>query len=150
MSKERAYGSGMSQEKATRLLVLGIVLAVGFGTLVMISNSLTANASAWYDYEHAINQQNLNKGVIGSEEYNARETELTLTQTWMLEQQIYLGNIGRIGMNIGLICVFVGFIGFGTNTQMDENTRRACIIIAGVVLFVLIISFVGGLAVSIF
>ncbi len=135
----------MSQEKATKYLVIGIILAVAFGTLIIISFSLTANASVWSDYENALNLKNLNEGVYGIQEYNARATEITLTATWMAQQQLYLGTIGRIGMNIGLILVIIGFIGYATNNQMDEHTRRTCIFIAGLVVFVLLLSFTGGL-----
>ncbi len=139
----------MSQEKATRYLVLGIILAVGFGTLILISNSLAANATAWSNYETQMNTDNYNQGVYGVGEYNARTLQITQTRLWMLQQQIYLGSIGRIGLNIGLILVFIGFIGFATNAQLDEHTRRTCIIIAGIVAFVLMISFMGGLTLSV-
>ncbi len=151
MSKERAYGSGISQEKATKYVVIGIILAVGFGTLILISGSLadTTNITAWHTYEDAINQDNLDKGIIGYSEWQARDKEILRTTQWMAEQKLYLGSIGKIGMNLGLILVIIGFIGFATNGQLDENTRRTCIILAGVIAVLLLINFVGTLNLSI-
>jgi len=149
MSKQRSIGNGMSKDRATRFLVIGVILAVGFGTLLLISNNMAARADEWAAYEGRLNLENLNDNVVSDIEYVARAKEIALQQLWMKQQQLYLGSIGRIGVNIGLILVFIGFIGFGTNDQLDEHTRRTCIIIAGVIIFVMMISFVGSFGIFI-
>ncbi len=149
MSKERAYGSGMSQEKATKFLVIGIILAISFGSLLLISNSMASQADTWKNYQENINVDGYNRGLYGPAENMTNWYNIRMQWLWMKQQPLYLGNVSLIGVNIGLLLVFIGFIGFATNNQMDEHTRRTCIIIAGVIIFVLMISFVGVLNISI-
>ncbi|OLS13789.1 MAG: hypothetical protein RBG13Loki_2597 [Promethearchaeota archaeon CR_4] len=147
MSKTRI--GGMDQGTATRFLVVGIILAVGFGTLILISSYMVTNADEWAAYEDRVNQDNLDQGLIGPAEFADRAREITRTVLWMEQQQLYFGIIGRVGVNVGMILVIIGFIGFGTNNQMDENTRRACVIIAGVLGLVMMVSFIGSLGIYI-
>ena len=128
---------GSDKNKSSKYLVIGIVIAVAFGTIIGISKSLANNADEWKVYKDLDNDENYDQGVYGYQDFLIKQREIALTHAWLEQQQIIFVSIAQIGVNIGLICVFIGFIGFAVNDSLDERTRRVSLLLAAVVLFVL-------------
>ena len=130
----------MDKRRATKFIIYGLVIAVIFGTVLMTSKSVSANADNWAALADQENKQNFWDGEYGYQEYLERSKEIDRTQLWMKYQVVVFGNLARIAINIGLIFVFIGFIGFATNDNIDERTRRIALILAFVVLFMVMVT----------
>jgi len=122
----------MEENIAKKCLIIGIIVAVGAGTIMMISTSLALNADTWKTYADEENQMNYWLGNYGYQEYQLIEQDIILTNLWMKQQGLVLGN--------ALILLFVGFIGYATNDRIDEKTKRTHLTIAGIVLFVMMLT----------
>ena len=137
MKKERISSIGSDKNKSTKYLIYGLIIAVVFGTVMGVSQSLAANADNWKTYKDQENLDNRDLGVYGDQEYDLRAREIALMTLWLKQQGIIFQTVAQIGVNIGLICIFIGFIGFAVNDSLDERTRRISLLLAAVVLFVL-------------
>ncbi len=131
------------------LLVFGIILAVGFGAVLMISQSLANDAGNWYTTQNQLLTNQQNQGLIGPEEFTDRDWELQMTRDWMLAQVFLVKPITTVGVYIGFLLIFIGLIVFASEGQIDEQMRRILITIAGVLLFVMLITFTGSLNLTI-
>ncbi len=140
MRKEKMLAIGSDKDKAAKYIIAGIVIAVIFGTIMGISKLLANNATVWANYLAADLADQIARGVVTAQEAALRTIEIDLQESWMLGQQIILGSIATIGVNIGLILLFVGFIGIAINDSIDDRTRKAALVIAGTVIFILMIS----------
>ena len=59
-------------------------------------------------------------------------------------------NIARVGVNISLFFILVGFLGFAVNDKIEEKTRRIFLIIAGLILFVIMFTtFFASITISV-
>ncbi len=130
----------MEENIAKKCLIIGIIVAVVAGTIMMISTSLALNADNWKTYADEENQMNYWLGNYGYQEYILKEQEIILTNLWMEQQGLVIGNAARVVVNIGLILLFIGFIGYATNDRIDEKTKRTHLTIAGIVLFVMMLT----------
>jgi len=130
----------MEENIAKKCLIIGIIVAVGAGTIMMISTSLAINADDWKTYADEENQMNYWLGNYGYQEYQLKEQEIILTNLWMKQQGLVIGNAARVVVNLGLILLFIGFIGYATNDRIDEKTKRTYLTIAGIVLFVMMLT----------
>ena len=128
---------GSDKNKSSKYLVYGLIIAVIFGTIMGISRSLALNANNWRAYKILENDENYAQGVYGYQDHELKENEIYLTEAWLEQQQIIFVTLAQIGVNIGIICIFIGFIGFAVNDSLDERTRRVSLLLAAVVLFVL-------------
>jgi len=130
----------MEENRAKKCLIIGIIVAVAAGTVMMISTSMAINADNWKTYADEENQMNYWLGNYGYQEYQLKEQDIILTNLWMKQQGLVIGNAARVVVNIGLILLFVGFIGYATNDLIDEKTKRTHLTIAGIVLFVMMLT----------
>ena len=128
---------GSDKNKSTKYLVIGVIIAVIFGTIMGTSRSIALNADSWKVYQDLENDENYDKGLYGYQDFLINQRDIALTHAWMEQQQIIFVTLAQIGVNIGLICIFIGFIGFAVNDSLDERTRRVSLLLASVVLFVL-------------
>ena len=128
---------GSDKNKSSKYLVIGVIIAVIFGSVIGISKSLASNADAWETYKNTENDENYDRGIYGYQDFLLKQREIALFHDWMEQQPIIFVSLCQIGVNIGLICVFIGFIGFAINDSLDERTRRVSLLLASVVLFVL-------------
>jgi hypothetical protein len=55
-------------------------------------------------------------------------------------QVIIVGNIARIGVSVGLFFIVVAFLSFALNDKFDEKSRRIYLILAGAILFVIMVT----------
>jgi len=130
----------MDKEKATKFLIYGLVVAIMFGTILMISKSIADNAGIWLDIENQQNLMNYMQGLYGYNDYVEKNARATLLRYWMEFQVVIVGNIARIGVNIGLFFIVVAFLSFALNDQFDEKSRRIYLILAGAILFVIMVT----------
>ena len=127
----------MDKNRATKFIIYGLVAAVLFGLIMMISRSIAQNASTWENLENQRNEINYWNGEYGFNDFIKRQEEIDETRYWMEWQDVIFMNVARVGVNISLIFILIGFLSFAVNDKIDEKTRRISLIIAGLVLFVL-------------
>ena len=127
----------MDKNKATKYIVYGLIVAILFGLMMMISRSIAQNASAWENLENQENEMNYWNGVYGYNDYIQRQEEIDKIRYWMEWQDVIFMNVARVGVNISLIFILVGFLSYALNDKLDERTRRISLLISGLILFVL-------------
>ncbi len=130
----------MDKEKATKFLIYGLLVALIFGTILMISKSIADNAYTWFLIENQQNELNYMQGLYGYNDYIEKLERATLLYYWMDYQVVIVGNIARIGVNIGLFFIVIAFFSFALNDQFDEKSRRIYLILAGTILFVIMVT----------
>ena len=127
----------LDKNRAAKFVIYGIIIAILFGLMMMISRSIADNATQWATL---LNQENLISywnGAYGYNDFVEKQQEIIRIQYWMSYQDVIFMNIARVGINIGLVFVLIGFLSFGINDKIDENTRKISLIIAGLVLFIM-------------
>ncbi|MEJ2279291.1 MAG: hypothetical protein P8Y70_16350 [Candidatus Lokiarchaeota archaeon] len=127
----------LDKNKAMKFIIYGLVAAIIFGTIMMVSRSIDNNAYSWQNLANEENLQNYNSGMYGYEAYLKRAQQIDIIGYWMQFQDVIFINIARIGVNISLVFITVGFISLGVNSDLDEKTRKICIILGGSILIVL-------------
>ena len=130
----------MDKEKATKFLIYGLLVAIIFGTILMISKSIADNAYTWFLIESQQNKMNYMQGLYGYNDYIVKIERANLLYYWMEFQVVIIGNIARIGVNIGLFFIVIAFFSFALNDQFDEKSRRIYLILAGAILFVIMVT----------
>jgi hypothetical protein len=139
MTRERLISNilDLDKKRAMKFIIYGLIVAILFGTIMMVSRSISSNAGSWFDLAREENQQNYNEGLYGYEEYEKRDEEIYITYYWMRFQDVIFINIARVGVNISLLFIAIGFIGLGVNSDLDERTKRISLILGGIILIVL-------------
>jgi hypothetical protein len=127
----------LDKKRAMKFIIYGLIVAIIFGTVMMVSRSINDNSYSWEDLANEENIQNYNNGLYGYEEYLKRAEEIDLIAYWMRIQDVIFINISRVGVNISLLFIAIGFIGLGVNSDLDERTKRISLIIGGIILIVL-------------
>jgi len=141
----------MDKTKATKYIVKGLVVAILFGLMMMISRSIAQNASTWENIADQENETNYWNGEYGYNDYLQRQQEIETTRYWMEFQDVIFINIARIGVNISLLFILVGFLSYALNDKLDERTRRISLIISGLILFVLMFTtFFSSIAITVY
>ncbi|MFX0100711.1 MAG: hypothetical protein ACFFCS_14140 [Candidatus Hodarchaeota archaeon] len=139
----------MDKKKATKLIVYGIFIAIIFGALLITSVSIADNSSNWYNLMNGFNLMNYHSGQIGLNEYLEVQAEYNLIANFMAFQDSIFGNVARIGVNIGVLCVAIGFLGYALNKELDDRTRLVSLILGGVIMFVMLMAMLGTFSVEI-
>ncbi|MFW9895621.1 MAG: hypothetical protein ACFFD7_07445 [Candidatus Thorarchaeota archaeon] len=140
MGEERSFFDRipyMDKNKATKYIVYGLVVAVLFGLMMMISRSIAQNAGTWENLENQRNYINYWNGEYGYNDYIKRQEEIDEIRYWMEWQDVIFMNIARVGVNVSLIFILIGFLSFALNDKLDERTRRISLVISALILFVL-------------
>lgn len=128
----------MDKQRATKFLIYGLIVAIIFGTILMISKSIADNAYTWLLLQTQQNEMNYMQGLYGYNDYAVNLERANLMYYWMEYQVVIIGNICRIGVNIGMFFIAIAFVSFALNDQFDEKARRIYLILAGLILFVII------------
>jgi hypothetical protein len=128
----------LDKDRATKFVIYGLVIGVIFGIMMMVSRSVADNAVAWANLANQQNSIAYWSGAYGYNDYIHNQAQITQIQYWMSFQDVIFMNIARVGINIGLIFVLIGFLSFAVNEKIDEHTRKIALIIAGLVLFLMI------------
>lgn len=140
----------MDKNKATKFIVYGLVVAVLFGLIMMISRSVSQNAAKWENLENQRNEINYWNGEYGFNDFIKRQEEIDEIRYWMEWQDVIFMNIARVGVNISLIFMVIGFLSFAVNDKLDEGTRKISLIIAGLILFVIMFTtFFSAIAITV-
>ncbi|MHA2008050.1 MAG: hypothetical protein ACXABO_11940 [Promethearchaeota archaeon] len=140
----------MDKRKATKYIVYGLITAILFGLMMMISRSIAQNAYTWENLANQENDINFWNGEYGYNDYVKRQEEIDRIRFWMEWQDVIFMNIARVGVNIALLFVLVGFLSFALNDKIDERTRRISLYIAGLILFVLMFTtFFASISISV-
>ncbi len=128
----------MDKQRATKFLIYGLLVAIIFGTILMISKSIADYAYTWLLLENQQNEMNYMQGLYGYNDYIVKLERANLISLWMEFQVVIVGNIARIGVNVGMFFIAIGFLSFALNDKFDEKSRRIYLILAGLILFVII------------
>jgi len=128
----------MDKQRATKFLLYGLLVAIIFGTILMISKSVADYASTWLLLENQQNEMNYMQGLYGYNDYIVKIERANLIRYWMEYQVVLVGNICRIGVNIGMFFIAIAFVSYALNDKFDEKARRIYLILAGLILFVII------------
>ena len=140
----------LDKNRATKFIIYGLLIGILFGLMMMVSRSIAANAADWEDVANQENDIAYWDGLYGYNDYIERQEEIDRIRYWMEFQDVIFMNIARVGVNIGLVFVLIGFLSFAVNDKIDEHTRRISLIIAGLVLFfMLFTTFFSSIYVSI-
>jgi len=140
----------LDKGKAMKFIIYGLLVAILFGLMMMISRSIALDADEWQTLAIFENQMNYEHGVYGYTDYVLRGDQITRIYNWMNFQDVIFMNIARVGINIALVFILIGFLSFAVAENIDERTRRIFLIIAGMILFlVMFTTFFASITVSV-
>ena len=140
----------MDRRKATKFIIGGMIIAIIFGTIALISDSLANNAYDWEYYKLHENDLGYWRGEYGYQEFLEREKEIYAQAYWMRFQEAIFENLARIGVNFGLIFVMVGFIGYSADEEMDPKKRQMSFLLAALIITVVMFSALStGITISV-
>jgi hypothetical protein len=128
----------LEKTKAIKYIFLGLLLIIIFGLIAGISSSIANEAGNWKTMADNIAQLQLNEGIINNTQYN--NIRISNWQIWhaLQLQETILANIAKVGVDIGLILISMGFISFAVNENLDPRTRVISLILSGVILLVIL------------
>lgn len=153
MGEERSFFDKLpllDKNKATKYIVYGLIAAILFGLMMMISRSIAQNAYTWQNMANQENSVDFWNGVYGYTDYIQRQQEIIEIRYWMEWQDVIFMNIARVGVNLALFFILVGFLSFALNDKIEEKTRRISLMIAGLILFVLMFTtFFASISISV-
>ncbi len=127
----------MDKRKAMKFIVYGLIAAILFGLIMMISRSISDNASSWAAIADQENYINYWSGLYGYNDYIQNQENIDRIQYWMGFQDVIFMNIARVGINIALVFILIGFLSFAVTENLDERTRRIYLIISGMILLLI-------------
>lgn len=140
----------LDKNKATKYIIYGLLVAILFGLMMMISRSIAQNAQSWEYIANQENDMNYWNGVYGYNDYIQRQEEIDRIRYWMEWQDVIFVNIARVGVNVALFFILIGFLSFAVNDKIDDRTRRISLIIAGLILFVIMFTtFFASISISV-
>ncbi|MBY9004732.1 MAG: hypothetical protein KGD73_12215 [Candidatus Lokiarchaeota archaeon] len=127
----------LDKNRAAKFIIYGLIIAILFGMMMMVSRSIADNSGQWATLADQENELSYWNGDYGYNDFIERQEEIDRIQYWMAFQDVIFMNIARVGVNIGLVFVLVGFLSFAVNDKIDESTRKISLIIAGLILFMM-------------
>jgi len=134
----------IDHKKATKYIIYGLIVAMVCGTILLTSKSVESNASDWKNVMDQQNEMDYWNGIIGLQEYNERQEEIQLMKYYMDVQFVFFGNIARIGVNIALLFVVFGFVGYSLQKDLDPRIKQLSFILAGIVIITLMFTTMFG------
>ncbi|MFX1496156.1 MAG: hypothetical protein ACFFBH_01380 [Promethearchaeota archaeon] len=140
----------LDKKKAIKFIIYGLIAAILFGLIMMISRSIAQNASAWQALALQDNNMAYWNGEYGYSDFVHRQQEIYRISDWMAFQDVIFVNIARVGVNIALVFMLVGFLSLGVSENIDERARRIYLIISGLILFVIMFTtFFASISISV-
>ncbi len=127
----------LDKNRAAKFIIYGLIIAILFGMMMMVSRSISDNAGQWEALANQENELSYWNGDYGYTDFIERQEEIDRIGNWMEFQDVIFMNLARVGVNIGLVFVLVGFLSFAVNDKIDENTRKISLIITGLILFMM-------------
>jgi len=140
----------LDKRKAMKFIVYGLVAAILFGLIMMICRSIAQNAGSWENIANQENDMNYWNGLYGYNDYIQNQENIDRIRYWMEYQDTIFMNIARVGINIALVFILIGFLSFAVTENIDERTRRIYLIISGMILLLIMFTtFFGSVVVSV-
>jgi len=140
----------LDKRKAMKFIVYGLIAAILFGLIMMISRSIAQNAGSWENIANQENDMNYWNGLYGYNDYIQNQENIDRIRYWMEYQDTIFMNIARVGINIALVFILIGFLSFAVTENIDERTRRIYLIISGMILLLIMFTtFFGSVVVSV-
>lgn len=140
----------LDKRKAMKFIVYGLIAAILFGLIMMISRSIAQNAGTWENLANQENEMAYWNGLYGYNDYIQNQENIDRIRYWMEYQDAIFMNIARVGINIALVFILIGFLSFAVTENIDERTRRIYLIIAGMILLLIMFTtFFGSVFVSV-
>ena len=127
----------LDKRKAMKFIVYGLIAAILFGLIMMISRSVAQNAGTWENLADQENEMGYWNGLYGYNDYIQNQENIDRIRYWMEYQDAIFMNIARVGINIALVFILIGFLSFAVTENLDERTRRIYLIIAGMILLLI-------------
>jgi len=127
----------LDKNKAMKFIVYGLLVAILFGLMMMISRSIAQSAFQWRDLANYENEMNYWNALYGYNDYIKKGDQIQRIFLWMHFQDAIFMNVARVGINIALVFILIGFLSFAVTENIDERTRRIFLIIAGMILFLI-------------
>jgi hypothetical protein len=127
----------MDKRKAMKFIIYGLIAAILFGLIMMISRSIAQNASSWASLATQDNNISYWNGLYGYNDYIRIQQEIYRIQYWMGFQDVIFMNVARVGINIALVFILIGFLSFAVAENIDDRTRRIYLIISGMILLLI-------------
>lgn len=127
----------MDQRTATRIIVKGFLIAVIFGTVLLTSRSVMNNADTWMAMKYQENRMNYWEGEYGLQEFRERQEDIDYQYQWMRYQYVILGTIARLGVNLAMVLVVIGFLGLASNKEQDSKYRLMALVFGGLILLIM-------------
>ncbi|MEJ2296818.1 MAG: hypothetical protein P8Y23_18890 [Candidatus Lokiarchaeota archaeon] len=117
---------------------------------MMISRSIAQNAATWQNLANQENEINYWNGLYGFNDYIQNQQNIARIRYWMEYQDAIFMNIARVGVNIALVFILIGFLSFAVTENIDERTRRIYLIISGMILLLIMFTtFFASVVVSV-
>lgn len=140
----------LDKKKAMKFVIYGLIAAILFGLIMMISRSIAQNASSWEALANQENDMSYWNGEYGYNDYIRRQEEIDRIRYWMEFQDVIFVNIARVGVNVALVFMLIGFLSLGVSENIDERARRIYLIISGLILFVIMFTtFFASISISV-
>lgn len=140
----------LDKRKAMKFIVYGLIAAILFGLIMMISRSIAQNAVTWQNLANQQNDLNYWNGLYGFNDYIQNQQNIVQIRYWMEFQDAIFMNIARVGVNIALVFILIGFLSFAVTENIDERTRRIYLIISGMILLLIMFTtFFASVVVSV-
>ena len=140
----------LDKRKAMKFIIYGLIAAILFGLIMMISRSIANNSGAWQNLALQENDIAYWNGEYGYNDYIRRQEEIYRIGYWMAFQDVIFMNIARVGVNIALVFMLIGFLSLGVAENIDERARRIYLIISGLILFVVMFTtFFASISISV-
>jgi len=140
----------LDKRKAMKFIIYGLIAAILFGLIMMISRSIANNAGAWQNLALQENDIAYWNGEYGYNDYIRRQEEIYRITYWMAFQDVIFMNIARVGVNIALVFMLIGFLSLGVAENIDERARRIYLIISGLILFIVMFTtFFASISISV-
>jgi hypothetical protein len=128
----------IDHDTATRFIIVGLIVAVVFGIFALTSRSLAANATQWTNIQNQQALLDFWAGKIDLAEFDEIAANIAKDSNQMQYQQVIFGTIARLGVDIALIFVMIGFVAYASNDRFDDKMKKLSLTLAGVILVVLL------------
>jgi hypothetical protein len=128
----------IDHDTATRFILVGLVVAVVFGIAGLTSRSLAANAVQWTTIQNQQALLDFWSGKIDYHEYDVITAYIIKSSNQMVLQQAIFGNVCRLGVDVSLIFVMIGFLAYANSDRLNDKMKLLSLIIGGVIVTVLL------------
>ena len=100
----------LDKRKAMKFIVYGLIAAILFGLIMMISRSIAQNAATWQNLANQENEINYWNGLYGYNDYIQNQENIARIRYWMEYQDAIFMNIARVGVNVALVFILMNVL----------------------------------------